>query len=296
MTNWDGQGLPPVANARLARAKASGVRTSLLSVPSQLGVKASGFDTVGEVMGCIVEHIGFQGYGGCGIYGAVGTSALFGGYAGLAATVTSSTASGYTGFAPYVDALNAGWDGAIGRMLTEASALGADGILGVRLDVHDLGNQNREFVALGTAVRSTGSVHLTKPFATTLEGQDVAKLVSRGYVPAGIIVAISVAVRHDDYQTRMAAATFGGNIEVPGYTELVHHVRMDARHVLERRASAIGADGAILSSAMALSIHEIEVAENHRDHVAEASLVATAIVRYADKDMGKPSSMTLPLK
>jgi uncharacterized protein YbjQ (UPF0145 family) len=285
-----------MADARIARAKASGVRTSLLSVPGQLGVQASGLEAVGEVMGCIVEHIGFQGYGGCGIYGAVGSSALFGGYAGLASTVTSSNATGYAGFAPYVDALNAGWDGAIGRMLTEAKALGADGVVGVRLDEHALGNQNREFVALGTAVRSVGSFHLTAPFATTLVGQDVAKLVSRGYVPAAIIVAISVAVRHDDYQTRLAAATFGGNVEVPGYTDLVHHVRMDVRHVLERRSATGGADGAILSSPMGLVIHEIEVAENHRDHVAEASLVATTIARYSKVAVGAPSQMTLPLR
>ena len=83
-TDWDGQGLPPAAMARMERGRSSAVRSSLLSVPGHVGVEACGFSVVGEVMGCIVETIGFTGWAGCGYggYGAVvGCSAVTAGRA-----------------------------------------------------------------------------------------------------------------------------------------------------------------------------------------------------------------------
>ena len=73
-TDWDGQGLPPAAMARMERGRSSAVRSSLLSVPGHVGVEACGFSVVGEVMGCIVETIGFTGWAGCG-YGGYGLRA-----------------------------------------------------------------------------------------------------------------------------------------------------------------------------------------------------------------------------
>jgi hypothetical protein len=76
------------------------------------------------------------------------------------------------------------------------------------------------------------------------------------------VVGISVAIRHDDWATRRQAAAWTYNTEVSGYTELVNHVRADARTQLARRVVAIGAEGAITST-MQLSIHAQEVGENH---------------------------------
>ncbi len=269
MRQWDGKGLPPVAAARLERANRSGVRTSLLSVPSHLGVTAAGFTPVGEVMGCIVVHLGWSGYGGCGwSYGMPPPRA----------TVTSSSSRGYFGFAPYVDAKRGAWASAINRMLAECSALGADGVVGVRLEERPFDNGNREFVALGTAVRAEGNQHPSRPFSTTLSGQDLAKLLPGGYLPAAIVIALSVGIRHDDWATQQSTFLSAPNMEVPGYTDLVESVRADARNDLTRRLAQIGAHGAILSSPMQLRISELEPSEGHRDHIAEASLVASALV------------------
>jgi len=38
-------------------------------VPGAVGVESVGLRPVGEVMGCIVQHIGFAGWRGCGYYG-----------------------------------------------------------------------------------------------------------------------------------------------------------------------------------------------------------------------------------
>lgn len=286
MADWDGRGLPPVAAARLERARRSGVKTSLLSVPAHTGVMAAGFTPVGEVMGCIVAHLGWSGYGGCG-WGY--------GMAPPQYTITSTNSRGYFGFGPYVDAKRSAWASAINRMLAECAALGGDGVVGVRLTESDLTEGNREFVALGTAVRSQGQHHAERPFATTLDGQDLAKLLQGGYVPAAIVVAISVGIRHDDWRTIQATFLSAGNIEVSGYTDLVQTVRHDARRDLERRLAELGATGAILTSPMTLRISEIEPGEGHRDHIAESSLVATALVGSFKPAPAPPLSI-LPLR
>jgi hypothetical protein len=51
--------LPPVARARVDRFAGSGLRTSLLTVPGAVGVEAAGLTPIGEVMGCIVERMGW---------------------------------------------------------------------------------------------------------------------------------------------------------------------------------------------------------------------------------------------
>src|SRR6266542_3408346 len=116
---WDGRGLPPVARARIARAAADGVRTSLLSANGAAGLEASGFDVVGEVLGTIVMQISWAGFGGCGYV------PMMGGFGGTGwgfgpGTVTSGSGSRWTGYAPYVDALKAGRNTALDRMVSEA--------------------------------------------------------------------------------------------------------------------------------------------------------------------------------
>src|SRR3954451_4425176 len=128
MAEWDGRGLPPAAAARMARFQAGGVRTSLLDVPGAVSVTGVGLPPMGEVMGCVVAHIGWAGFGGCGWYGPGagwqpgifgggfrgGTSggipgSVGGGIAGGVGwgggTVTSGSDDRFAGFAPYVDAL-----------------------------------------------------------------------------------------------------------------------------------------------------------------------------------------------
>jgi uncharacterized protein YbjQ (UPF0145 family) len=262
-----------------------------------VGVEACGFSVVGEVMGCIVETIGFTGWAGCGYggYGLVGGGTMFGGYGGVTSTVTSGQAGGWVGYAPYVDALYHGFDTALYRMLLECQSLGGDGVVGVRLEQRHLGQGNREFVALGTAIRAAGGQRPARLFSTTLNGQDFAKLLQGGWMPASVVIGISVAIRHDDWATRSQASAWTYNTEVSGYTELVNHVRADSRAQLTRRVVAIAADGAITST-MQLSIHAQEVGENHTDHVAESRLIGDAIVRFHAEGATPTKSLTiLPL-
>jgi uncharacterized protein YbjQ (UPF0145 family) len=274
MTDWDGRGLPPIAQQRIERAASSHVRSSLLSVNGQASLAHFGFTPVGEVMGCVVVSIGFQGYLGCGWAYGGGYGVMS--YGGAMPTATRRS-GGFFGLAPYLDAIDWAWGTAISRMEAEARALGADGIVDVRLSDARLGANNREFVVLGTAVRSVGTTHVDRPFITTLNGSDAAKLLAAGSTPMTVIVANAAGIRHDDWSTVQSRSYWAGNVEVTGYSELVTATRGDCRDELAAKARAVGADGVIVSGAMAIEFHEIEVAEGHTDHVGTARLVGTAI-------------------
>lgn len=302
MSDWNGQGLPPAAAARMERGRQGSVAASLLTITGQAGLEGCGFDVVGETMGCVVEHIGWDGWGGCGYYGYGGAGlggpfgANYGGgrFAGSQYT-GGGAAAVVTGFQPYIDALYAGYDTAMLRMLTECQALGGDGVVGVSLTVKNLGQDNREFLAYGTAVRARTEARPKNLFSTTLEGQDVAKLLHGGWVPVGIVVGLGIAVRHDDWATVQQASLMAGNVEVSGYTDLVSTVRAEARRQFRSRTAAYGADGSV-SSSMHLDIWEREAGENHRDHVALASMTGTAVARFhAGVSAPTNSILILPL-
>jgi uncharacterized protein YbjQ (UPF0145 family) len=274
---WDGSGLPPAAQARIDRSATTGLRTSLLSVPDATSLTALGFDAVGEVMGCTVEQISWQGWGYCGWSPSSNWMSGQWGPPGVAGPLAR-----FGGYVPYVQAVNAGYDTALERMRAEATALKADGVVGVRLTDQSLGESNREFMALGTAVRARSRTRPLNLFTTELPGTDVAKLLLAGWAPMALQVAFEVAIRHDDYRTQYQASNWLGgsaNVEVSGYTELVQYTRAAARDILARKIARVGADGGIVSD-MRLSVRGIEQGEGHRDHVAEARIVGTAVARF----------------
>ena len=282
---WDGRGLPPVARARVDRAAADGVRTSLLSAGGAAGLEVAGFEVVGEVLGTTVMQIGWSGYGGCGWQTGLGAFAP-----------AVSGRSPWSGYAPYVKAVRQGRDTALSRLLQEAAALGADGVVGVRFTDERMDATKREFMALGTAVRSRGRQRPAAPFTTELGGQDVAKLLAAGWVPVGMAYGIAVAVRHDDWRTQRQNSVWAGNNEVTGYTELLNHTRADARRDFTARAGRLGADAALLS-ALWSRMWPVEIGENHTDHVAECVLTGTAIASFRPGRPAATSSLTiLPLR
>jgi len=275
-----------VARARIDRAAADGVRTSLLSAGGAAGLEVAGFDVVGEVLGTTVMQIGWSGYGGCG--------ASFG--LGSFAPAVVSGSSRWSGYAPYVQAVRQGRDTALNRLLQEAAALGADGVVGVRFTDERMDATKREFMALGTAVRSRGRQRPTSPFTTELGGQDVAKLLAAGWVPVGMAYGISVAVRHDDWRTQRQNSVWAGNVEITGYTELLNHTRADARRDFTVRAGRLGADAALLSGIWT-RMWPVEIGENHTDHVAECVLTGTAVASFRPGTPATTSSLTiLPLR
>jgi uncharacterized protein YbjQ (UPF0145 family) len=268
------------------RAAEGGAWTSLLSAPAAAGLEVAGFDPVGEVMGSIVQRIGWSSYYGCGATG----------WYGAASRTVTSVQDPRVGFAPYAHALETGWGTAIGRMVTEAAAIGADGIVGVRLSQSGLGNNAHEFTAIGTGVRARCRTRPRRVFSSHLPGQDVAKLVLAGWVPTDLVIGIAVGIRHDDWNTRQQRTWSAGNVEVGAYTELIHQTRSDARRAFAAHVRSAGADGAVVAS-MRLNSWEIEPAEGHTDHVAESTIFGTAIAQFHRSTAAPSRSLTyLPLK
>ena len=91
-------------------------------------------------------------------------------------------------------------------------------MVGVKLTIGSFPAGGLEFKAIGTAVRAPGGVRLRQPFTSDLSGQDFAKLIMAGWVPAGLVLGISIGARHDDWVTVSQTRWGAGNTEVAAAT------------------------------------------------------------------------------
>src|SRR6266853_201889 len=194
-----GSDLPVHARERLSamRSDASqrGLFTSDLSVNEFLLVREAGFDPVGLVIGSSIYHIGYQ-----------------------RANWSQNQEMGVL-----TQAMYHARELAMTRMEEEANELGADGIVGVRLEVtrHEWGEALAEFVAIGTAIRSRGGQSYRNvrglPFTSDLSGQDFWTLLRTGYRPVGMVMGNCVYhVAHQSFGQMMRQ--IGQNVEYANFT------------------------------------------------------------------------------
>ena len=265
----------------MAEIRRSGTWGSALSTDEFAAIRSVGFESVGQVLGAAVYNLGYTGGYGC----AGAWSGYYGNSFGPTRSVTQlSSRGGATSFAPMVQALYAARHAAINRMIAECAALGGHGVVGVNLSIGRFPAGGLEFKAIGTAVRAPGAPLPKRPFTSDLSGQDFAKLITRGWVPAGLALGISVAARHDDWLTVGQTRWGAGNAEVAGYTELVHEGRHDARVQLHREVRQLGAEGVVIADMqLRVSERECPVQEGRRDHIVETTIIGTAIARFTDK-------------
>jgi uncharacterized protein YbjQ (UPF0145 family) len=120
------------------------------------------------------------------------------------------------------------------------------------------------------------------PFTCDVSGQDFAKLITAGWVPAGLVLGISIGSRHDDRKTARQTRWGLGNTEVAGWTELVSQSRHDARRQLESDVKRLGADGVVIAT-IKIRVRERDcpVTAGRRDHMVEATLIGTAVARFS---------------
>jgi uncharacterized protein YbjQ (UPF0145 family) len=277
----------------MAEIRRSGTWGSALTSDEFAAIRSVGFEPVGQVLGAAVYNIGYTGGYNCpGAWGSYGYGVI------PARTVTQvSSRGGFGSFAPLVQTMYQARHKAIDRMVTECTELGGHGVVGVRLTIGGFPAGGLEFKAIGTAIRAPGvppvaakgsraaKGHLRAPFTSDLSGQDFAKLIMKGWVPAGLVLGISIGSRHDDWLTVGQTRWGAGNAEVIGYTELVNDARHDSRQQLERDVTRIGAQGVVIAS-MEMNVREREcpVQEGRRDHIVEATSIGTAIARFSDAE------------
>jgi uncharacterized protein YbjQ (UPF0145 family) len=278
--------LPAVAAARVAGAQAGDTWGSALTSQEFAAVRGVGFEPVGQVFGAAVYAAGYaSGYSCPGARGSSGGRMP-------ARPATQVSGQGDRGsFAPLVEAMYQARHTALDRMTAECAALGGQGVVGVRLTRGSFPLGGLEFRAIGTAVRAPGSAPgPSAPFTSDVSGQDFAKLIMAGWVPAGLALGISIGSRHDDRATARQTRWVSGNVEVAGWTELVSESRHDARRRLEEDVRRLGAEGVVIAG-MRMQVRERDcpVAVGRRDHIVEVTLTGTAIARFSragQRDVG----------
>lgn len=271
--------LPPAAEARLAEIRRSGTWGSSLSPDEFAAVRSVGFEPAGQVLGAAVYNVGYTGGYGC--------PGAWGGYSNAwapAARTQVSSKGGYGSFGPMVKTLYEARRAAISRMVAECAELGGHGVVGVQLTIGQFPAGGLEFKAIGTAVRAPLSPPLRHPFTSDLSGQDFAKLVRSGWMPAGLVLGITIAARHDDWRTVGQTRWSAGNAEVTGWTDLVNDARHDGRQQLAADVKRIGAEGVVIADMdMRVRERECPAQEGGRDHIVEVVNIGTAIVRFKSK-------------
>jgi uncharacterized protein YbjQ (UPF0145 family) len=282
--------LPPAALARLGQARQGGTWTSSLSVDEFAGLRATGFEPVGQVMGSTVHNLGwwYRASVDCGY-----RRGMFG--RGAAYTITSGMQGAWGGYGAYIDTLYRARHIAMGRMAAECVALGGDGVVAVQLTIAPFqgATHHLEFQAVGTAVRAVGDSRPGRVFLSHLSGQDFTKLIEAGWVPVDLVMGASIGVRHDDWRTNWSTGTFAPAQEVAGWTELVSVTRHEARAHFLNDTARTGADGVVVSSAdLSVSGRECSFNDEQHDHVVETTILGTAIAGFRTSHH-PPSSLTI---
>jgi len=245
--------LPAHARERLEAMRGQGGQkrlfTSDLSVNEFLLVKEIGFEPVGLVVGCSIYHIGYQRANW---------------NQNQEMTVLSQ-------------AMYHARELAMSRMEEEADALGADGIVGVRLTAKHMEWEPNlaEFVAIGTAVvaRNRNISFRTvdnKPFTSDLSGQDFWTLLRAGYRPVGLVMGN--CVYHVGRQgLGQWFKNIGQNVEMTNFTQALYDARELAMERMQAEATHLKAEGIV-----GVQIHEGRY--SWESHVIEFFTVGTAVV------------------
>ncbi|HVB04709.1 MAG TPA: heavy metal-binding domain-containing protein [Acidimicrobiales bacterium] len=262
-------GVPEDAMKRLAEMKPGSpgaLFTSDLTVNEFLLVREAGFRPVGLVLGSSIYHVGLQ-------------ARRWGQNQELE---------------KLSEAMYHARELAMGRMEAEADALGADGIVGVRLDIEfkEFGNDLAEFIAVGTAViadeqEGTWRNDENKPFTSDLSGQDFWTLIQSGYAPLGMVMGS--CVYHMAHQRSMSAlANVGRNVEITSFTEALYDARELAMSRMQAEAEALHAEGIV-------GVQLLSLPHRWGGHTTEFFAIGTAIRPLrADHHIPTPQ-LVLPL-
>jgi uncharacterized protein YbjQ (UPF0145 family) len=162
-------------------------------------------------------------------------------------------------------------------MEAEAAELGADGVVGVRLDVnyYEWGRGSAEFIAIGTAVKAADGLNwknkLGKPFTSDLSGQDFWTMLQTGHMPQGLVMGNCVF--HIGHRSVVATVrTAGHNSELTNFTQAMYEARELAMTRMQDESERLGADG-IVAVALEQKSHQ------WGSHTIEFLALGTAVTR-----------------
>lgn len=268
-------GVPTDALKRLAEMKpgsTTSLFTSDLSVNEFLLVREAGFRPLGLVLGSSIYHVGFQ--------------------------------AGRWNKNQELDVLSQAMyharELAMSRMEAEADVLGADGIVGVRLEIEfkEFGSDIAEFIAIGTAVKadeahretpdgfSWRNIH-NKPFTSDLSGQDFWTLLEAGYAPLGMTMGTCVYhIAHQKFFQTLG--NVGQNVEIPQFTEALYDARELAMSRMQAEAEALGAEGIV-------GVQLLSLPHRWGGHTTEFFAIGTAVRPIRENHIIDKPQLVLPL-
>lgn len=206
----------------------------------------------------------------------------------VVATGSSNAQSGLNGAELRVrtDAVTTGLANARRRAIEQAVALGASGVIGLRIEFgHQAGLVKVRCV--GTAV--LGDAPAENPFLSNLHGADLLALAATGHRPVGLAVGFCFYTQTAGYRADNARqkATPGTALvarpyENPDFTDATYHARRIAMAGLDADALAVGAEGVV-------GVELLPEIEKHGEALrVSLTLVGTAVRR------DRWSSTTLP--
>ena len=165
---------------------------------------------------------------------------------------------------------------AMSRMEEEADVLGADGVLGVHLQVgrYAWSGEALEFTAVGTAVKAPPGERLrtnsNRPFTSFFSVQDFYKTYRAGYLPSALVMGNCVYhVAHQNVFQSLAQT--GKNIELQNFTQAIYDARELAMSRMQAEAEDHEADGII-------GVEVVEKNHNWQPHIIEFFATGTSVV------------------
>jgi uncharacterized protein YbjQ (UPF0145 family) len=253
------EGLPKDALRRLSELQGEGALfTSDLSVNEFLLIKEAGFHPRGLVVGSSIYHIG----------------------------LTTKSWSSSQEVTSLTQAMYAARELAMARMEEEAEVLGADGIVGVRLEVgfYEWGKGTAEFLAIGTAISAEDGGNWKtaagKPFTSDLSGQDFWTLLQSGHAPLGLV--LGTCVYHVAHQGMFAAiGNIGQNREMANFTQALYEARELAMERMQDEARKLQAEGIV-------GVQIQEKSHVWGSHTIEFFAMGTAVRKLPDREVEKP--------
>lgn len=249
--------LPPYIRRRIDEQRGGEFPwTSTLSVAEWLLSAKYKFRPLGMVMGSCFSHIGYA-----------------------KSDLRGSWSSGE--FTVIARAIRDSRSKALDRMAMEAQEMGANAIIGVRVDSKSPGyfGHDTEFTAFGTAIAIDGIETHGRPLLCTVQGQDLAKLLMQSALPVGLALGVSVYYQYTTWRDGRSEYSWF-NQELSSMTEAVYAARHNAMADMVRDARSYGGNG-ILAHDTTFKVYEIEVerAENDErtDHILEVVSMGTVV-------------------
>lgn len=255
--------LPVAAEGRVARG---GPFATTLTASGFLNARSLDLEPVGQVLGASVMHFGFNPRW---LYNAWHEGDI----------------------RPLSRAIIDARERALGRLREEARALGADGVVGVRLKAGRpaWGTELVEFTAVGTAVRFRGGRPADRFFLGNLSTVDARRLLAAGYVALDLVFATSAYYVLTTWGVELIGASYQ-NQEVGPYSAAVYRARDLVVGELSRQAGEVGAEG-VLGSEWETVVEPVQVQRpgvdrwgaygvgSYEDHILHVTVTGTAVGR-----------------